>query len=139
MKNGRGNRWEIDDRRRRRIESMMKDDQPQRAHRWHASECRTEVRREGNEHLTESAAKKAAEVAWMGAVRFRDGERYMAIENARDVKYSCVRSSVGDTALGAAASSVGANYHRCQMAAHPCQAPETREGLKSVLPAAKKK
>ena len=28
MKNGRGNRWEIDDRRRRRIESMLKDDQP---------------------------------------------------------------------------------------------------------------
>ena len=48
----------------------------------------------GDQHLTVEGAKKAANDAWAGTVRFHLGEKFMDLNNARNIVYTCSRSSI---------------------------------------------
>ena len=81
--------------------------------------CREIRRVVGDQHLSVDGAKKAANDAWAGAVRFHLGEKFMDLANARYINYTCSRSSIkegGVTTLGQALT-------RCEIEAQPCQAP----------------
>ncbi len=73
-------------------------------------------------------AKKAANDAWAGAVRFHLGERYMDLSNARRITYTCSRSSIKEG--GTSVTTLGQQFNRCELEAIPCAArrePEARE------------
>ena len=76
--------------------------------------CRDVMRTVGNQHLSVSGAKAEADKAWIQMVRFHLGEAHMTLENARDVTYTCSRSSVGET--------LGQTFSRCEVSARPCRA-----------------
>lgn len=85
--------------------------------------CREMRRVVGDQHLTIDGAKKAAGDAWAGAVRFHLGEKFISLDNARDITYVCSRSSIkegGVTTLGQALS-------RCELSAIPCAPHHERE------------
>lgn len=78
--------------------------------------CKPAIRVVGDQRPTEQGAREQADKAWMQEVRFRHGERFMdGAANARDVRYACTRSSVGEIA--------GVTQHRCEIIAIPCPAP----------------
>jgi hypothetical protein len=85
------------------------DDEPQTG--W----CRDTKRVVGSQHLTISGAKNEADKAWIQTIRFHYGEVFMDMSNAKDVKYTCSRSSVGET--------LGQTFNRCEIEARPCKAP----------------
>ena len=88
---------------------------PQHDHRDDRRRCRDIFRTVGNQHLTVNGAKAEADKAWIQAIRFYYGEIFMSLEeNARDVKYTCSRSSVGET--------LGQVFNRCEIEAKPCKA-----------------
>jgi len=76
--------------------------------------CRDNKRVVGNQHLTMAGAKGEADKAWIQTIRFYYGEVFMDMGNARDVKYTCSRSSVGET--------LGQTFTRCEIEARPCKA-----------------
>lgn len=76
--------------------------------------CRDIKRTVGDQHLTVPGAKAAADKAWIQMVRFHYGEVFMTLENARGVRYTCSRSSVGET--------LGQTFSRCEIEARPCKA-----------------
>lgn len=84
--------------------------------------CLDTKRNVGDERLSEDKAKDAAAKAWTALVRFHHGEKFMDLNFAREVKYTCARSSVNDTFLGKAAEAVGQNHMRCEIEARPCKA-----------------
>ena len=87
-------------------------------HRQHQADtaCRPLVRVVGDQRPTEEGAKEQADKAWMQEARFRFGERFMDIaKHAKDTRYACTRSSVGELA--------GVTQHRCEVIAIPCPAP----------------
>ena len=81
---------------------------------------------------TEDGAWKDAQRNWENAVRWKYGERFMAVGNARDVVKQCSRSSGNQSVAGriteTVANAVGADgyKHRCQITAKPCMAPIER-------------
>lgn len=82
----------------------------------HDTACRPLVRVVGDQRPTEEGAKEQADKAWMQEARFRYGERFMDIaKHAKDIRYACSRSSVGELA--------GVTQHRCEVIAVPCPAP----------------
>jgi hypothetical protein len=83
--------------------------------------CHAMQRVVGNQHLTPDGAKKAADEAWAGDVRFRFGELYMALENARHVVYTCSRSSIKEGGV----TTLGQSLTRCELEATPCRAPRS--------------
>ena len=76
--------------------------------------CKPLVRVVGDQRPSEDAAKEQADKAWMQEVRFRYGERYMLTTQAKDLRYACSRSSIGEL--------VGQTMQRCEIIAQPCPA-----------------
>lgn len=90
-----------------------------REERYH---CHPLQRVVGNQHLTVEGAKKAADEAWAGDVRFRFGELYMSLDNARSVVYTCSRSSIKEGGV----TTLGQTLTRCEIQATPCRAPRSQ-------------
>lgn len=80
------------------------------------------LRQVGNQHLTVDGAKKAADDAWAGDVRFRHGEVFMDLNNARDVTYTCSRSSIKEGGV----TTLGQSLTRCEIRGTPCKAPRSQ-------------
>ena len=78
--------------------------------------CRDIRRAVGDQHLTVDGAKKAANDAWAGTVRFHLGEKWMSLENARDIIYTCSRSSIKEGGV----TTLGQSLTRCEIEAQPC-------------------
>ena len=76
--------------------------------------CRESYRTVGNQHVAVQGAKAEADKAWIQAIRFHHGEKYMDMANAKGVSYTCSRSSVGET--------LGQTFSRCEIEARPCRA-----------------
>ena len=89
--------------------------------------CLNLVKAIGDERQSVDKAKDAAARAWMGTVRFPNGEKWIEIDNARDVRFTCSRSSVNDTVLGKTQEAIGIVHSRCEIQAIPCRAPLERE------------
>jgi hypothetical protein len=78
--------------------------------------CRDIRRAVGDQHLTVDGAKKAANDAWAGTVRFHLGEKYMDLSNARNIVYTCSRSSIKEGGV----TTLGQTLTRCEIEAQPC-------------------
>ena len=76
--------------------------------------CRESYRTVGNQHVAVQGAKAEADKAWIQAIRFHLGEKFMDIQNAKRISYTCSRSSVGET--------LGQTFSRCEIQATPCKA-----------------
>ena len=85
--------------------------------------CKDVRRAVGDQHLTVDGAKKAAGDAWAGAVRFHYGEKWMALDNARNVDYVCSRSSIKEGGV----TTLGQTLNRCEITATPCQPSRERD------------
>jgi hypothetical protein len=77
--------------------------------------CLDTVRVVGSQWVAEEGAEDSAKKAFMEEVRWRHGESFMSIDNARDYEKRCSRSSVGEA--------VGQTLVRCEIAARPCRPP----------------
>lgn len=75
--------------------------------------CHDRRRVVGDERPSQDDARRAAENGWMGAVRYDYGERYQDINRAKDVRLSCVPSSVS--------SVLKTPHFRCAVEATPCR------------------
>jgi hypothetical protein len=84
--------------------------------------CRDRRSVVGDQHLTIDGAKKAANDAWAGAVRFHLGEKFMDLNFARGIDYVCSRSSIKE----ASATTLGQSLTRCEISARPCPATHLR-------------
>ena len=78
--------------------------------------CRDTRRAVGDQHLTVDGAKKAANDAWAGTVRFHLGEKFMDLSNARHITYTCSRSSIKEGGV----TTLGQSLNRCEIEAQPC-------------------
>jgi hypothetical protein len=77
--------------------------------------CHSRRRVVGEERPSKARARRAADDAWMGAVRYDHGERFQDLNHAKDVRHNCDPSST---------SSVLKRVHfRCVVEATPCRAP----------------
>ena len=76
----------------------------------------------GDQHLTVDGAKKAANDAWAGTVRFHLGESAMDLSNAREITYVCSRSSIKEA--GSSITTLGQALTRCEISAQPCRPPK---------------
>jgi hypothetical protein len=85
--------------------------------------CREVRRAVGDQHLTQDGAKKAANDAWAGTVRFHLGEKFMDLGNARNVVYTCSRSSIKEGGV----TTLGQSLTRCEIEAVPCHPPRQME------------
>jgi hypothetical protein len=85
--------------------------------------CRDLRRAVGDQHLTVEGAKKAANDAWAGAVRFHLGEKFMDLANARHIIYTCSRSSIKEGGV----TTLGQSLTRCEIEAQPCHPPREVE------------
>jgi hypothetical protein len=86
-------------------------------------DCKPVRRIVGQQHLTLDGAKKEANDAWAGAVRFHHGEKYLDLANARRVTYTCSRSSIKEGSV----TTLGQTFTRCEVEATPCHPPRDRE------------
>ncbi len=80
--------------------------------------CRDTRKAVGDQHLTMDGAKKAANDAWAGMIRFHLGEKFMDLNNARHLVYTCSRSSIKEQ--GASITTLGQVFNRCELEAQPC-------------------
>jgi hypothetical protein len=85
--------------------------------------CRDMRRAVGDQHLTVEGAKKAANDAWAGTVRFHLGEKFMDLTNARNIVYTCSRSSIKEGGV----TTLGQSLTRCEIEAQPCHPPREVE------------
>jgi hypothetical protein len=85
--------------------------------------CRDTRRAVGDQHLTVDGAKKAANDAWAGTVRFHLGEKFMDLTNARNIVYTCSRSSIKEGGV----TTLGQSFTRCEIEAQPCHPPREIE------------
>ncbi|MGE0852767.1 MAG: hypothetical protein AB7O44_24600 [Hyphomicrobiaceae bacterium] len=81
--------------------------------------CREMRRAVGDQHLTLDGAKKAANDSWAGTIRFHLGEKFMDLNNARHVNYTCSRSSIKEGGV----TTLGQTFTRCEVEAQPCHPP----------------
>jgi hypothetical protein len=65
----------------------------------------------GSQRLSVTAARRSAGRAWQDRVRSKLGEKFMDLENARDVRYECSQS----------ARALGMKLRRCELNAVPCE------------------
>ena len=79
--------------------------------------CREMRRAVGDQHLTVDGAKKAANDAWAGTVRFHLGEKFMDLANAKQIVYTCSRSSIKEGGV----TTLGQSLSRCEIEAQPCR------------------
>lgn len=92
--------------------------------------CLVEKRAIGTPHATEQAALDAAKRDWQAATRYDHGEKYMNIEDARNIRYRCARAETNETAVGRAVETLsggGVWRMRCEIVAQPC-----RRGLEPI-------
>jgi hypothetical protein len=80
--------------------------------------CRDVRRAVGQQHLTLEGAKREANDAWAGMIRFHLGEKFIDLNNARHISYTCSRSSI--KAEGAV-TTLGQTFTRCEIEAQPCR------------------
>jgi hypothetical protein len=80
--------------------------------------CREVRRAVGQQHLTMEGAKREANDAWAGMIRFHLGEKFLDLNNARRISYSCSRSSI--KAEGSV-TTLGQTFTRCEIEAQPCR------------------
>lgn len=85
--------------------------------------CRETRRAVGDQHLTVEGAKKAANDSWAGTVRFHLGEKFMDLSNARNIVYTCSRSSIKEGGV----TTLGQSLTRCEIEATPCHPPREME------------
>jgi len=85
--------------------------------------CRDIRRAVGDQHLTVEGAKKAANDAWAGTVRFHLGEKYMDLGTARHIVYTCSRSSIKEGGV----TTLGQSLTRCEIEAQPCHPPRQQD------------
>jgi|GEM_PF-3306728 len=85
--------------------------------------CREIRRAVGDQHLTVDGAKKAANDAWAGTVRFHLGEKFMDLANAKHIVYTCSRSSIKEGGV----TTLGQTLTRCEIEAQPCHPPRHLE------------
>ena len=85
--------------------------------------CRDIRRAVGDQHLTVDGAKKAANDAWAGTIRFHLGEKFMDLTNARHIVYTCSRSSIKEGGV----TTLGQSFTRCEIEAQPCHPPREME------------
>lgn len=69
----------------------------------------------GDARPSEQGAREDAEAVFMRATRFKYGESWMTIENARDYAVRCSRASITEI--------VGQVMVRCELRAKPCRPP----------------
>jgi hypothetical protein len=86
----------------------------------HGLFCHARRRVIGEERPSKAKAERAADNAWMGAVRYDHGERYQDLNHAKDVQHNCDPSST-TTILKRV-------YFRCVVEATPCRAPAGSSG-----------
>ena len=72
-------------------------------------DCKEPLVDRGSQWVTEKGAEGAAQKSWTQSVRFKWGEEYADISNARDIKYECTKSSIGGL------------FKRCEISAIPCK------------------
>lgn len=82
--------------------------------------CRDVRKAVGDQHITVDGAKKAANDAWAGTVRFHLGEKWMDLNNAARIVYTCSRSSIKEA--GTSVTTLGQALMRCEIVAQPCEA-----------------
>jgi hypothetical protein len=80
--------------------------------------CQPRRRVVGIERTSMNKAKRAADDAWMGAVRYDHGERFQDLNNAKDVRHNCDPSTPVSPA-----TIIKKIYFRCVVEATPCRAP----------------
>ena len=90
---------------------------------WSGGGCREVRRAVGDQHLTVDGAKKAANDAWAATVRFHLGEKWMSLDNARRIAYTCSRSSIKEGGV----TTLGQSLNRCEIEAVPCHPPRDKE------------
>ena len=84
-----------------------KHDEDEGSDRHH--DCKEVLVDRGSKWITPSGAEKAANKSWVQSVRFKWGEEYADIANARDIKYTCTTASIGGL------------FKRCEISAIPCK------------------
>lgn len=72
--------------------------------------CRPAFETVGDQAVSESLARDAAEKAWQQGMRFDLGELWADPAHAQDKKWQCVKSSVG-----------AGIFYRCRLRAQPCR------------------
>ncbi|MGE3064170.1 MAG: hypothetical protein AB7K67_01170 [Hyphomicrobiaceae bacterium] len=75
--------------------------------------ARESVSETGAQRPTINLARASAERNWRQKVRFKHGELYIDVANAKDVTWRCSKSSI---AIG---------LKRCELIARPCRAPSS--------------
>ena len=88
--------------------------------------CRDTRRAVGDQHLSMDGAKKAANDSWAGTVRFHLGEKFMDLNNAKHIVYTCSRSSIKEGGV----TTLGQSLNRCEIEAQPCHPPREVEANK---------
>ena len=89
----------------------------------HHAHCLPEVRAHGTPHVTEDAARAAAQRHWQAIVRYDHGEKYMSIDTAQHVKWRCARAETNETTAGRVAEALTSDAWRmrCEIVARPCR------------------
>lgn len=89
----------------------------------HHAMCLHEVRAHGTPHVTEDAARAAAQRHWQAIVRYDHGEKYISIETAQHVKWRCARAETNETTAGRVAEALTGDAWRmrCEVVARPCR------------------
>lgn len=80
-----------------------------------AIKCKDMVVVIGDARPSVSSAKEDAESVFMRTVRYKYGESWMDVQNARDYASRCARASITEI--------VGQVMTRCEIKARPCRAP----------------
>ena len=80
--------------------------------RYGRGSCKHEIAVVGDQYVSEEGAKAEADKQLAQTARYMFGERFMAKDHAKHVRYECGRSSVG--------SVVGQVFYRCRVFATPC-------------------
>jgi len=90
--------------------------------------CKVPLDSLGNDVRGEDDARLAARKAWMELARWRYGERYMELANARDTYFQCnrVQAPLTEGKIGDKGDKFS-HLSRCELRATPCAAPIVRE------------
>jgi hypothetical protein len=80
--------------------------------------CQPRRRVVGIERTSKAQARRAADDAWMGAVRYDHGERFQDLNHAKDVRHNCDPSTPVSPAV-----LIKKVYFRCVVEATPCRGP----------------
>lgn len=118
-------KWVRIDREPTRVYSYIQRDRDYERSDGHGERCKTIRRVVGQQALTMDGAKKEANDAWAGAIRFHHGEKYLDLSNARQITYTCSRSSIKEGSV----TTLGQTFTRCEVEAIPCRPrPQREEG-----------